>query len=249
MSESQKKILKLVDDVKSVVPSTSVLSSDVVRRLKNGQAVDDDEFDAIFPLKIQALSIMQWSPVEVAIHVADFLRDTISARFLDVGSGPGKLCTLLSLMTNLEVYGVEQRWALYRVATSVAKRNQIKNVHYINGNMMDLDWDQYDIFYLYNPFQEHICDTDFGIIDKNIELDKKFYNQYIEEVFSQLQRLKPGKKVITYQGYGGLLPPSMRLTRSRMIGSGQLRMWQKMSDEELKASESKLEKAWVKPLH
>lgn len=226
----------------SDLPYSPILSQDVVCRLNRGLPINDEEFDRIFPQKVRACSEVHWSPVLVAMHIADFTNDLGRIRFLDIGSGPGKLCSLLSLMTKMQVFGIEQRRDLYSVAKSLATRNNFL-VHYLHGNMLDLDWNDYDIIYLYNPFQEHLCESGPGVIDNNIELDRKFYFQYVEDVFSRFLELRPGKRVITYHGYGGRFPVSMRLVRSRLIGMGQLCMWEKMNRLEMIGTLSSLQPA------
>jgi SAM-dependent methyltransferase len=151
------------------------------------------------------------------------------ARFMDIGSGVGKLCTLLSFLTNLEIFGLEQREDLFKISQTVAIQNSLSRVHFIHGNMLDLNWQEYDIFYLYNPFQEHTIgeSSDIGLIDRNIALDGKYYAQYISEVFRQMTWLEPGKKVIIYHGYGSAMPPSMKLVRSHYVANGHLCLWEK----------------------
>jgi hypothetical protein len=132
-------------------------------------------------------------------------------------------------MTTIEIHGIEQREDLFKISQAVVKENHLERVCLTHGNMLDLDWSKYDVFYFYNPFQEHTHDgSDVGLIDKNIDLDRKYYMQYVNEVFRQMSHLKPGKKVITFHGYGGVMPQSMKLLNSYHVENGDLGLWEKI---------------------
>ncbi|MBC7743222.1 MAG: hypothetical protein H7061_13570 [Bdellovibrionaceae bacterium] len=128
----------------------------------------------------------------------------------------------------MNIYGIEQRADQFKVAEKIRSVNNLKNVHFIHGNMLNLDWSDYDIYYLYNPFQEHISDFGYIKIDSQIELNQKYYIQYTSRVYNQLCLANPGKKLVTFYGYGGSIPSNWQLTQSRIIGYGNLSMWESM---------------------
>ena len=197
--------------------------------LTSGGAAYDFEFDEILPSRFREISDIHWTPIEVARKIAFVLRDQPRARFMDVGSGAGKLCLLLALMTDLNIYGIEQREELVKVSRKICDANAPGRINIIHGNMISLDWDQYDIFYFYNPFQEHMSGReDVDLIDYKINFNKKVYFKYVEIVFQQLELLRPKQKVITFHGYGGGQPPSLRLLESFKIGHGTLNIWEKV---------------------
>lgn len=209
-----------------------LIAPEAVREIQGSDDFPDVEFDKIYPPRMAKMSNTQWSSLKVAHRIADMVGKNSKSRFIDIGSGIGKLCTLLHFLTDLEIFGIEQRKDLFEVSQAIAKANSLNRLHFIHGNMLDLNWEDYDIFYLYNPFQEHLCTyTDFALIDKNIELDRKYYVQYLDEVFRQMTWLAPGKKVITFHGYGGRMPPSMSFLNSCPVDNGELCLWEKKSDE------------------
>jgi len=221
--------LEMLEGLSNDFEAPPILSSEIIQNIQAGKPVEDIEFDQIYPPRIRALSKVQWSSIEVARRIAFLVGTNSTARFIDIGSGVGKLCVLLSLLTDMEIYGIEQREDLFSVSRTVVKNNHLKNIYLIHGNMMKLDWSKYDVFYFYNPFQEHNCGSwEGGLIDKNIDLDRKHYAQYISEAFRQMTWLKPGKKVITFHGYGGLIPPSMKLLNSCQVNNGDLCLWEKL---------------------
>ncbi len=99
----------------------------------------------------------------------------------------------------------------------------------LRTNELSIDWNQFDVFYLFNPFQEQICRSeDTEPIDRRIQLSRKTFEKYVSEVFRQLELLKPKKTVITFHGYGGKFPSSLKLRESFHIENGVLNIWEKM---------------------
>jgi hypothetical protein len=201
----------------------------ILESLASGGAAYDFEFDEILPSRFREISDVHWTPIDVARKIAFVLQDRPRARFMDVGSGAGKLCLLLALMTELNIHGIEQREDLVKVSRKICDANAPGRINIIHGNMVNLDWDQYDIFYFYNPFHEHVCSREaVDMIDYKVSFNKKVYLKYIEVVFRQLELLKPKQKVITFHGYGGGQPPSLKLLQSFKMGHGTLNIWEKV---------------------
>ena len=149
--------------------------------------MDDSVFDSLLPEFYQYASQIHWTPIEAINQIAEFISECDeNTKFLDIGSGCGKLCILLSLITKINIYGIEQRRTLYKCSQKIKLTYKLENVHFIHGNMLDIDWSDFDIYYLYNPFQEHISNFGGMRIDHTIEFDKKHYIMYTSEVFRQL---------------------------------------------------------------
>ena len=205
------------------------LKPELRESLLAGESVYDHELDVVLPPRYRALSELHWSPLEVARKIAELLKPTPKARFIDIGSGCGKLCLLLAMLTDLEISGIEQREDLHRVAVDLCEANIPGRVRLIHGNMLSLDWSKYDVFYLYNPFHEHFFGKLGEIlpIDRAIPLSRRSFAQYVDEVFRQLVLLRPGQRVITFHGYGGKMPPSMKFIESHKIENGTLQLWEK----------------------
>ncbi len=187
-------------------------------------------FDSVLPFYYLSLSTIHWTPVEVVLFVAEFLRDLpLNSKILDIGSGCGKFCLILSYLLPNKIYGIEQRMDLFQVAEKMRIANNVRNVEYLNMNMMDIqDWNQYDVFYLFNPFQEHINDFKLMRIDDSLVFDKLYYLQYTTEVIRRLSCLKKGTKLITFHGFGGVLPNSWKLQISKSFDGGDLSLWEKI---------------------
>lgn len=197
--------------------------------LTSAPNAEDELFDDFLPEIYKNISSIHWTPIEAIKTIAEFLNDLDdSSRFIDIGSGCGKLCTILSLLVKFKIYGIEQRPELHKIAEKIKAKNQLNNVSYYCGNMLEMDWNHFDVYYLYNPFQEHISGLTGMRINHKIPFDKKYYIMYTNEVYRQLCWAKPGKRLITFHGYGGSVPSTWKLVQSRIIGQGDLSMWEKV---------------------
>ena len=199
----------------------------LLTRLLSGDRVSDPEFDRIFPPWERSLSRVHWTPLSTIRSIFELLRPDQDTKILDVGSGVGKFCILMSLLSDASVTGVEQRPRLHFIAQKTALRLGVHHVNFTFGNAFEFDWSKFNTFYFYNPFQEHLAYEYSSSIDSTIELDRRFYDQYITEVFQRLRDLNSGTKVVTYHGFGGEFPSAYRLIGSRGGKSGGVNLWEK----------------------
>ncbi|PIU00980.1 MAG: hypothetical protein COT74_00265 [Bdellovibrionales bacterium CG10_big_fil_rev_8_21_14_0_10_45_34] len=202
-----------------------LLESGIIEKLRSGEPVEDSEFDLIFPPYYQRQSAIHWSSIDVARQISEWIRPMDRRSLIDIGCGVGKLCFLLRILTNYEVFGIEQRENFVEIANHIVDVNGFKDISIVQMNMLDLNWSLFDIYYLYNPFQEQIADDESGTIENNIDFAVRNYARYTSEVFRQLAWAKPGKVLITFHGYGGRVPNDWKMVESRHIESGHLTMW------------------------
>lgn len=83
------------------------LSKQVMDALRAKYLVLDSEFDRILPFRYQTVSEIHWTPIDVAVAIAQMVENLPTRRFIDLGAGTGKLCVLLALMTDHFISGVE----------------------------------------------------------------------------------------------------------------------------------------------
>lgn len=207
--------------------SLPLISPNMISKIINNPDFTDLEFDSILPPLYRFLSPVQWTSLAVARKMAEWLVDYNDAKFIDIGSGTGKLGLLLRLLTNLEIYGIEQRTRLVQVSQEIVRANGFDRIHFKTQNLLDLNWADFDIYYLYNPFQEHVCRSDIFLIDESITLQKSLFSAYINKVYEELRAAPPGKVLITFHGYGGSVPKAWTLKHSEFIENGFLSMWVK----------------------
>ena len=230
MSEKQK--FELLGDISSKeFNKPPILPKNFEFLANNKCEIADNVFNAILPSYYRAVAAIHWTPVQIAKQIAELLIDCDpKSKFLDIGSGCGKLCVVLSYLSNIKFHGIEQRKDLFDIANRISLENQRQNVSFQLGNFLELDdWDEYDIIYLFNPFQEHITDIDGMRIDANINFSRRYFTQYINAVFWQLCSAKAGLKLITYHGYGGRIPHSWKLAKSQIRDGSDLSLWEKVT--------------------
>jgi SAM-dependent methyltransferase len=156
----------------------------------------DDEFNCIYPAQIQQLAIRHFTPIAVAKMAADFLVPFPKAKVLDIGSGAGKFCFVGALSTKGIFTGIEQREKLVHLSNEIALQHGISNAQFIQGNITEIDFSEYDSFYFYNSFQENIEKA--AKMDSSLETDPKYYGMYSDYVSYALSNQKTGTRLVTY---------------------------------------------------
>lgn len=193
-------------------------------RLRVGKRVLDEEFDSAYADKERSISFRHWTPVVVASRAARLLTGMGATRILDVGAGVGKFCIVGALTTDAHFYGVERRGNLVEIARSAAARFGAERTRFSRGNIADFDCDPFDGFYLYNPFQE-LIDNDLLPIDGNVEQSPDLYRTYVAATTAKLIRAQVGTAVVTFNGFGGPMPPQYRRVRTEHFFSAELVLW------------------------
>jgi predicted RNA methylase len=199
--------------------------SAVVRALRANQRVRDSVFDQVYPPYIRRASETFWTPVAVARTAARWLGETECKRILDVGSGPGKFCIVLSLALQRRVSGVEQREELVQIARRAASAYGAK-VTMVHGTVECIDPKRYDAFYLFNPFGENLYDPD-DHLDDSVELSPQRGLRDLAVVEAWLDAAALNTCALTYHGFGGRIPSTYQLVHSAKRGTDRLRLWTK----------------------
>ena len=183
------------------------MSDDVTRRCKQRRreaASLDRQFDRLIPDELRHLSTNHWTPVQVAVRVAALLCPSTRTRVLDVGAGIGKVCSIGALSTYGTWTGVEQHEPLVSTATRLAQRLGVaRRTRFVQGDALSLDWSEYDALYFYNPFELSL----FG--DHSSEPHDSAIQ--IARVQCRLATLPRCTRVVTFHGFGGVMPESFEL--------------------------------------
>lgn len=191
--------------------------------LKLNIDVTDDDIDIVFPPKINMLARKHWTPVAVAKLATEFLVDRPGTRVLDIGSGAGKFCLIGATCTRGFFTGVEQRKELVELSRQLGMAYKVDNAKFIHGNVTSISFDQYESFYFYNSFYEHI--TSLNRIDDTIAFSTNLYNQYSMYLLEQLDRLPGGSRLATYYSEQNIIPSSFKLLDS--LKEDTLKFWEK----------------------
>lgn len=197
------------------------------KRNQNNEWISSDRnFDNLYPFSIQALAGKHWTPLHIAEKAAIFLATGSNTRILDIGSGVGKFCLAAAYRNpNLFYYGIEQRENLVIQAKEVQEKLKIRNAWFIHGNFTQLDFNNYDHFYFFNPFYENLITKDK--IDENIKCSERLFDYYNNHLYRQL-KLKPvGTRLVTLNSNDEEVPPEYTLYNVEI--EIQLKFWVKTS--------------------
>lgn len=191
-------------------------------------SIEDEKFDLIYPRQIRELSLTFWTPVAVAAEAAKLLVMAPSIRVLDVGCGPGKFCLVATSLTDGRFTGIEHRSDLVAAGRQAAADLGITNVGFVQGNVLDFAFADYDAFYLFNPFEENLLDG--HKIDRLVPLSPELFKRYTNHVSAQLGARPIGTRVVTYMGYADDIPACYSCEEA--LFGDDLKLWIKQRDYE-----------------
>ena len=186
--------------------------------------VSDREFDAIYPENIRRIADRHWSPVAISKTASEFLVRRAGTRVLDIGSGAGKFCMIGAATTRGHFTGVEHRLPLVELSTALSSRYDLQNAKYIHSNVTSIDFRNYDAFYFFNSFYEHI--NIHHRIDDSVTMDVQTYEAHVSDMVEQLSGLPFGTRLATYATLQSVVPGNFQLVDSLYYGS--LNLWEKV---------------------
>jgi SAM-dependent methyltransferase len=167
-------------------------------------SIEDEKFDLIYSPRLRELSSMFWTPVAVAAEAAEMLVTAPATRVLDIGCGAGKFCLVGASLTDGRFTGVEQRSELVSAARQAAAGLHLPDVEFLHGNVMGVAFADYNAFYLFNPFEEHLFNR--PRIDNAVARSPELFKRYTKHVAAQLGARPFGTRVVTYLGYADDIP-------------------------------------------
>ena len=182
----------------------------------------DAAFDRLVPPEFKHLSAVHWTPSDVAIRVAALLSPHADERVLDIGSGIGKLCITGALSSQATWVGVELSESLVLAARKLAELLGVApRVEFVHGDAFELDWTSFDALYLYNPFEVSLTGP-MVLTDGELA-----YQVNAARTQQRLAQLRRGTRVITLNGFGGLMPSTFRLQHRELLPrmQSELAMW------------------------
>ncbi|MGZ3758176.1 MAG: hypothetical protein ACXVAY_18005 [Mucilaginibacter sp.] len=181
----------------------------------------DTTFDKLYPKHIQDLSQMHWTPIDIAKKAGDFL-SIPNTTVLDIGSGVGKFCLTAGFFHPETTFcGIEQREKLHHLAEEAKAEIDLPNVHFMHGNLTELDFAAYDHFYFYNPFYENIEPE--SRIDYAVRTSFELYDVYSRFVYQKLDEKPAETRLVTFHASNTQVPAAYKLVNNTY--SRELKMW------------------------
>ena len=183
----------------------------------------DKEFDDLFPVHIQQLSAIHWTPLNVAAVAARFLVQNAGARIIDIGAGVGKFCIAGSMYAGGTYTGIEQRKNFVTIGNKVIKQLGIENVSLVHGNFTELDLRNYTGIYFFNSFHENLVFSD--ALDNKVEMSDELYELYNAHFLQQLHIMPVGTRLATFWLSVTEIPDCYKLLGSHF--NNLLKLWVK----------------------
>lgn len=183
---------------------------------------NEAQFIQLYPLAIQQLDHVHWTPLAVAFKAAQFLKTAPGVKILDIGSGIGKFCLAGAYYKpQAFFFGVEQRRNLVEHARAAKELLGFQNVEFLQGDFAQVDLREYDHFYFFNSFGENL--TDQYRIDESIDYSAELYYYYSTYLRNKLDKLPGGTRFASYCSTDDEVPMSYQLVKT--LYDGTLKFW------------------------
>jgi len=217
------------------VPEGALIKSDpaqIAAAIRRGRWPTDDEFDRCLDGALQVLSPYHWSQLVVVECAARWIRRLGVESVADIGSGAGKFCVVAALATRCRFVGVEQRANLVAAANGLAAAFGVADrVRFERMTFGEEPVPVADLYYFYNPFGENLFPYE-DRIDLEIELSNSRYVACVSAAEGLLRSAPIGTYLLTYNGFGGRVPPSYAPIMGERRLPCVLRLWRKTSELE-----------------
>lgn len=113
---------------------------------------------------------------DAMIGIIDMLKLSKDDIFYDLGSGRGLFTNLIGLTSPCTVKGIEYSPSRALDAERITKKFDLQNVINYNEDVLDCDFSDGTVFFMFNPF----------------------YSQTVEEVMNRIKQIKHKVRIVTY---------------------------------------------------
>jgi hypothetical protein len=187
----------------------------------------DRAIDNLMQDDLRTRSALHWTPRDVAVRAATWIDDLGIRTVIDIGSGVGKFCIAAALSGKANYLGIEQRGRLVKESRRLVERFGLEaRIRFIHGTLGSTHLPSAEAYYMYNPFGENLFGPECQI-DGDVELSEERYQRDIRAAEHMLAGMPPGTFLITYNGFGGQVPPTFRRVRVARDLPNVLSVWEK----------------------
>jgi SAM-dependent methyltransferase len=199
----------------------------VAAALRAGRAPDDDAFDRFLPPELRDVSALYWTPLRVVRRAATWLREIEAPTVVDIGSGAGKFCVAAALLSRSRFVGLEKRAPLVDAARELAEMFGVDDrVTFVHGDLAATAAPAGDAYYFFNPFGEHAFYSR-RFATPSVTVTPETYSRDVAAATALLSRAPVSTFVVTYNGFGGQVPPGYDQIDVATRLPGTLRLWKK----------------------
>ncbi len=198
----------------------------VAASMRVGGSPANATFDRFLSEELRSVSEQYWTPLPVVRRAAAWLAAARVRTVVDIGSGAGKFCVATALLAPCRFIGLEQRASLVTSARELAALFGVDDrVTFVNGAFGLAPTPVGDCYYLFNPFGDYAFES--PRYADAVESSEETYKRDVYAVVRFLSRAPFGTFVLTYNGFGGQLPPSYEQVRVDLSFPRALRLWRK----------------------
>lgn len=188
---------------------------------RNRLELTEENFNRLLPGYLQRASRLYFTPIRVAQIAAGWLTEDGAKTVLDIGAGVGKFCVAGASLNSSFYFGIEYRESVAQIANDMISKFQLPNSIVQHGDVVELDFLNFDAFYMYNPFFENLLST--RRLNNEVELSSPLYGYYSKEVRHKLDCAVPGTRLVTFHGTNFEAPESFR--KMKEAEGGLLKLW------------------------
>jgi len=181
----------------------------------------EENFSNLLPAYLRKASRLYFTPIHIAQIASQWLTEGGKKHVLDIGAGVGKFCITGASHSDSFFYGVEYRTSLANLANGLINHFDIKNASVHKGNITDVDFNNFNSFYLFNPFYENLIPS--MRLNDEVELAGAAYSYYLKETEIKLDSSATGTRLVTYHGNNFEVPESFK--KIKETTDGFLKLW------------------------
>lgn len=195
--------------------------------MQGGRCPPDRSFDRFMPEALRLVSPEYWTPLAAAKRAAMWLDGHGVRTVADIGSGAGKFCVAGALFGSSRFVGLEQYARLVDAAQALARLFGVDDrVRFVTGELGTVPDPVADAYYFFNPFGEYR----FGAGHPEAGGaggDDSRYKEDVAAAEELLRQLPAGTFVLTYNGFGGVMPAGYETVHVDRTLPSELRLWRK----------------------
>jgi hypothetical protein len=184
----------------------------------------DRAFDRFLQEPFRVVSPHYWSPLVAAKRAAQWLDEAGVESVVDIGSGVGKFCVAGAIFGRCRFVGLEQRPFLVDAARRLAHLFEVHDrVRFALGSLGEVPTPTAEAYYFFNPFGEYSFGSD--PLEERVSMDRNARDVAAAEQL--LHAVPVGTWVLTFNGFGGRMPPGYDLIKIDWTLPSVLRLWHK----------------------
>lgn len=188
---------------------------------KHKLELTEENFNNSLPDYLQNRSKRFFTSFDIAQTATEWLTEDGKKNILDIGAGVGKFCMVGAKFSDSFFCGIEYRASLSKIANELIIKFDIPNAIVQNGNVTEIDFKNFDAFYLYNPFFENLIPS--LRLNNEVPLAAPLYRYYFNYTEEQLDKTNSETRLVTYHGNNFEVPASFKKLKESKDGT--LKLW------------------------